>query len=410
MNNYFDFKLGRRECLCEATRHSLIANCLSCGRIVCAQEGSGECFTCGQLVLTPQERQQLMADSKANQSRVKSVNESRVGKEGKGDKQGKGGLKGIAASFETEKGLEKAIEHKERLLEFDKNSSVRTKVIDDENDYFSLVSQNWVSNQTRKTITSEVEKLHENKLKTNKKILIDLNQRTATDYSEPVIKDFDQQVQNLINQSQLKTDYQMVDASNLIAEDNPKKLQNLEYISPKFKSNDRSVEDINVAKQLISSYSKLRIQDKQLMEMCDEGMCLSVGQPYASLLVSGIKRYEGRDWYSAFRGRLWIRSNTKPVKEECIKKVENLYRYAGFNNFPLIYPNSALLGCVTVTDCLPIEEYRLKYPDSEADDNYIFVCEDPKQMSNPLPIAEGGHRIYKLNETIHSAAKKLIKL
>lgn len=32
-----------------------------------------------------------------------------------------------------------------------------------------------------------------------------------------------------------------------------------------------------------------RIQDKELQEMSDEGMCMSMHQPWASLLVAGIK-------------------------------------------------------------------------------------------------------------------------
>ncbi len=34
---------------------------------------------------------------------------------------------------------------------------------------------------------------------------------------------------------------------------------------------------------------RLRIQDKELMQMTDDGMCLSMHQPWASLLVRGIK-------------------------------------------------------------------------------------------------------------------------
>ena len=34
----------------------------------------------------------------------------------------------------------------------------------------------------------------------------------------------------------------------------------------------------------------LRIQDKELKEMSDDGMCLSMHQPWASLLVAGIKK------------------------------------------------------------------------------------------------------------------------
>lgn len=39
-----------------------------------------------------------------------------------------------------------------------------------------------------------------------------------------------------------------------------------------------------------------RLQDKQLLEMSDPGMCLSMHQPWASLLVQGIKKDEGRSW------------------------------------------------------------------------------------------------------------------
>ena len=41
---------GRHPCDCLAQKHNLINNCISCGRIVCQQEGSGPCLFCGSLV------------------------------------------------------------------------------------------------------------------------------------------------------------------------------------------------------------------------------------------------------------------------------------------------------------------------------------------------------------------------
>ncbi len=41
---------GRHSCECLAQKHKLINNCISCGRIVCEQEGSGPCLFCGSLV------------------------------------------------------------------------------------------------------------------------------------------------------------------------------------------------------------------------------------------------------------------------------------------------------------------------------------------------------------------------
>ena len=46
---------GRHPCQCMCTRHSLVNNCIHCGRIVCEQEGSGPCLTCGILVCTLEE-------------------------------------------------------------------------------------------------------------------------------------------------------------------------------------------------------------------------------------------------------------------------------------------------------------------------------------------------------------------
>jgi len=42
----------------------------------------------------------------------------------------------------------------------------------------------------------------------------------------------------------------------------------------------------------------------------DRGMCLTMHQPWASLLVAGIKRVEGRGWNTSHRGPLWIHAGT----------------------------------------------------------------------------------------------------
>ena len=53
----------------------------------------------------------------------------------------------------------------------------------------------------------------------------------------------------------------------------------------------------------------------------DEGKCLSLHQPWASLIVHGFKRAEGRSWNvdgknrDFGRGRLWIHAATKPADE-----------------------------------------------------------------------------------------------
>lgn len=50
-----------------------------------------------------------------------------------------------------------------------------------------------------------------------------------------------------------------------------------------------SVPNLRTSIAKISSKTKNIIQDKEYLEMSDLGLCLSMHQPYASLLVSGIK-------------------------------------------------------------------------------------------------------------------------
>lgn len=94
-------------------------------------------------------------------------------------------------------------------------------------------------------------------------------------------------------------------------------------------------------------------------------------QPWASLLVAGIKKHEGRSWYTSHRGRLWIAATAKPVDPNEVKMMESFYR-AHLNGrykkiyviilfliisflltddsieFPKQYPTAVLLGCVLV--------------------------------------------------------------
>ena len=46
-------------------------------------------------------------------------------------------------------------------------------------------------------------------------------------------------------------------------------------------------------------------------EIDDTGMCLSMHQPWASLLVMGFKRFEGREWTHKYRGPLWIHATSQ---------------------------------------------------------------------------------------------------
>jgi hypothetical protein len=53
--------------------------------------------------------------------------------------------------FESTENLKQAIEHKNRLIDFDRSSAKRTQVIDDELDYFNTNSR-WLSQNQKTTL------------------------------------------------------------------------------------------------------------------------------------------------------------------------------------------------------------------------------------------------------------------
>lgn len=100
-------------CTCQARRHKLVSNCLSCGKIVCEQEGEGPCSFCGALVLQ-------------EGSTYAGIESTEV--------------------YATEKETN-AIALAKRLVDYDQNSAPRTKIFDDQSDYYEIDGNNWLSKE-----------------------------------------------------------------------------------------------------------------------------------------------------------------------------------------------------------------------------------------------------------------------
>ncbi|KAJ4824217.1 hypothetical protein Tsubulata_013077 [Turnera subulata] len=120
------FQKGK-PCSCQARRHRLVSNCLSCGKIVCEQEGEGPCSFCGALVL----------------------------KEGST-------YAGLEASFTPLSDAEAAAEaYAKRLVEYDRNAAARTTVIDDQSDYYEIEGNSWLSNEEKELLKKKREEIEE---------------------------------------------------------------------------------------------------------------------------------------------------------------------------------------------------------------------------------------------------------
>ncbi|XP_072978182.1 uncharacterized protein [Typha angustifolia] len=120
------FQQGK-PCSCQARRHKLVSNCLSCGKIVCEQEGEGPCSFCGALV--------LKEDSTY------------------------AGLSDVAVPLSDAEAAAEA--YAKRLVEYDRNSAARTKVIDDQSDYYEIEGNSWLSTEEKANLKKQQKEIDE---------------------------------------------------------------------------------------------------------------------------------------------------------------------------------------------------------------------------------------------------------
>jgi len=106
-------------CGCYGTVHKPLTNCLHCGRISCKKEGYDYCPFCSNLI-----------------EKVNAVTSTNAGKTN----------------------FDKAILHKERLLKFDKESTQRTVIYDDQADYFQNSTSAWLTEDEQQDAQVQEEK------------------------------------------------------------------------------------------------------------------------------------------------------------------------------------------------------------------------------------------------------------
>ncbi|XP_066503989.1 activating signal cointegrator 1 [Hoplias malabaricus] len=403
---------GRHSCDCLAQKHKLINNCMTCGRIVCEQEGSGPCFFCGSLVCTKEEQEILQRDSNKSQKLRKKLMGDYIASEG----SDKDYLPHQEARIKA--GLEKAIQHKDKLLEFDKNSVRRTQVLDDESDYFATDSNQWLAPGERELLKKREEELRDlrHASRKDRKITLDFAGRRVLDEEENLTQyynKFDETVKAINTGTLVQTPKNSR---------GPATRQHLrELVNPSIVQAAPQWVDVGGGEatrrppvkaaggEQKAERSRLRLQDRELLEMADGGWCLSMHQPWASLLICGIKRVEGRTWYSSHRGRLWIAAAAKKPSPQDTAQVEAMYRqiYNKDLQFPKDYPTGCLLGCVNMMDCLSQEQFREQYPQisEESASPFVFICTNPQELLVKFPI-KGKHKIWKLENQIHQSAKK----
>ncbi len=73
---------------------------------------------------------------------------------------------------------------------------------------------------------------------------------------------------------------------------------------------------------------------------------ITIKQPFATLIVEGLKEYEFRTWKTKYHGEILIHAG-KGIDKKAMKKFEHLN---------LEYPSGCIIGKVTITDCIQVDD------------------------------------------------------
>jgi hypothetical protein len=127
--------------------------------------------------------------------------------------------------------------------------------------------------------------------------------------------------------------------------------------------------------------------------------CITVRQPWASLLVNGATQYLARGWRTHHRGRLAIHASVKLTRSHvelcCDKDMRRLLRGCGYD-FALELPRQAILGTVTLADCIYVTEtnQHLFDPGDPAvvfglvrPGQWAWICSNHHTLARPVPMA-----------------------
>lgn len=343
-------------------------------------------------------------------------------------------------------GLVEALRRRDRLLEYDRQFAQRTTVIDDqiaslvfggsENNYWLTEEEREESKKKEKRVNEILEK-QENRSNRILKYRIDFAGRRIVEDDSQVISE-QEEMKNLIQD--LKVSQTAPSSSKELSQKQKKQQELDEYLknvktviassmvhpsvanSGMLKFVDKKQADDGKKKEKLTEEERMMkikkeqqamkrsiVQDEVSVDTDDHsndlGYCMSMHQPWASLLVHGIKQHEGRQWNHHHRGRLWIASTVQEPTQEEIEELEQFYKAEPLNRtadtgyeYPQHYPTGVILGCVDVKDIVPQEDYSDRFPndsEQESESDFVFICKNPRRLEVPFPIS-GQPKIYKL--------------
>jgi hypothetical protein len=374
----------KKICYCMAREHELVGNCLACGKIVCAAEGRGSCLFCGHLVVA------------------------------KGQ---------VPGSLPDKSSLIQAIKHKDKLIDYDRNTEERLAVIDDQNDWFDISNNTWLSVEDREKATQKL--LEQQKRVEEAKRLINLsvnlnNASVSVDVGSATLIEKNQKANKEDAQKFFTQASKGIQANKDLPAGPSKILQSIiENLPSCSLARPRPavfsvIQNEDPFSQLEEALPRpVRFEALVFAESEDKRMCMTMHQPWASLLVLGFKRFEGREWSTDFRGPLWIHAGGKKVTAEEIEVVENQYKSLFSRNnrtspdFPSVYPTGVLIGRVELVDVISNEQYKDLMPEAQREESsskFLFVVKNPSKLLVPIRM-DGSKKLYPIDFSTWEGAK-----
>jgi hypothetical protein len=131
--------------------------------------------------------------------------------------------------------------------------------------------------------------------------------------------------------------------------------------------------------------------------------CISVIQPWATLLVRGVKRIETRRWRTHHRGRLAIHAAQNFPEDARARSLAEPFcshlRQAGFRHWSEL-PRGAIIGTVDLLDCVPAEQARRELTESAeldfgdySSNHWAWRLANPVAFAVPIPFS-GRMRVF----------------
>jgi activating signal cointegrator 1 len=144
---------------------------------------------------------------------------------------------------------------------------------------------------------------------------------------------------------------------------------------------------------------------------------LTVWQPYASLLVMGLKEFETRGWETKYRGPLVIHAaklNDNARKDD-IDRVVTMLREHGMDEQAerLFESCGSSFGCavgvVDLTACIQMMDGGSDLENAVGyygEGRFGWKCDNPRMFESPIPVV-GKQGLWNPSKELIEAAKKL---